>query len=196
MRAPAVMKDPSDITPCLALDEILRTLSGLVLVHRPTMALLRRLDLLAPVPERRILLFFDRQPQALKMRKLLGEARVTWIPVLLGDVPLYAPLGRRTAAAVVAPLPHVEESEQLRFIRKAAGVLRGDGMLVLHSRLRGKISGMGEHLGRILFTDGTGLPDELALASLAVRGGFSRLEKKKLGRLGRRTFILARKSSL
>ena len=60
MRTPAVMKDPNDITPCLALDEILRTLSGLVLVHRPTMALLRRLDLLAPRPERRILLFFDR----------------------------------------------------------------------------------------------------------------------------------------
>jgi hypothetical protein len=190
------MKDPSDITPCMALEEILRALSGLVLVHCPTMPLLKRLDLLEPLPERRVILLFDKQPQALKMRRLLREAKVTWIPVLLGDVPLYAPLGRRTAAAVVAPLPHVEESEQLRFMRKAAGMLAVDGMLLVHSRLRGRVSGMGEHLGRVLFTDGSGLPDELALASLTLRDGFSRIEKKKLGRFRLRTFILARKSSL
>lgn len=190
------MKDPSDITPSTPLDEILRGISGFILVHRPTMALLRRLDLVAPLPDRRVLVFFEKQPQALKMKRLLREAKVTWMPVLLGDVPLYAPLGRRTAAAVVAPLPHVEEGEQLRFIRKAAGMLRGDGMLLVHSRLRGRVSGMGEHLGRVLFTDGTGLPDEMALASLALRGGFNRIEKKKLGRFRRRTFILARKGSL
>lgn len=190
------MKDIPDITPCLSLTDVIKSVEGIVLVRRPSIGLLKKLNLYEFDSRKKILLLFENRSRALKVKRRIMEDRLKNFDVLQGDIPVFYPLKRRSVSAIITSLPYVEESEKLRFLRKAAGMLVDEGLLVLHARMRGRILGVGEHVGRVLFSDGSGLPDEFTLLSLTLRGGFSRVEKRRLGRLQRRTFFLARKNTL
>jgi len=190
------MDRSADTTPCRNLADIVRSIEGLVLVREPGVRLLRRLGMIVDDPRRTLLLFFSERSAAKKARTLLRARKVRSAQVLLGDMPEYAPVRRRSAAALVAPLPQLDESERLRFLRKAAGTLADDGLLLLLVRLRGTLAGTGEHAARVLLVDGIGLPDEFSLAAMALRAGFNRLERRHLGWLRRGTCLVARKNTL
>jgi hypothetical protein len=190
------MEEPPDISPSLTLADIVGRVKGTVLVRRPSVSLLKNIGLYAYDPGRRVVAFFEEKGEARAFGRRLARGRVKGVQILLGDLPHFAPMRRRGAAAVVTKHPQTQESEDLRFLRKAAGLLADDGLLVLLARVRGRISGSAEHAARLLFTSSAGLPDETGLASLLLRGGFSRIQKFKPGRLRRRTFFLARKNTL
>ena len=185
-----------DTTPCRDLADIVRSIEGLVLVREPGVRLLRRLGLIVDDPRRTLLLFFSERTAARKAKALLRAKKVRGARVLLGDMPEYAPVRRRSAAALIAPLPYLDESERLRFLRKAAGTLADDGLLLLLVRLKGRLAGTGEHVARVLLVDGVGLPDELSLAAMALRAGFNRLERRNLGWHRRGMCLVARKNTL
>jgi hypothetical protein len=185
-----------DTTPCRSLADIVRSIEGLVLVREPGVRLLRRLGLIVDDPRRTLLCFFPEKSAARKTKTRLRAKKVRGATVLLGDMPDFAPVRRRSAAALIAPLPQLEDSERLRFLRKAAGMLADDGLLLLLVRLRGRLAGTGEHAARVLLVDGIGLPDELSLAAMVLRAGFNRLERRNLGWLRRGTCLVARKNTL
>jgi hypothetical protein len=190
------MDDLPDISPSLALAELLGRVKGTVLVPRPSVRLLKKIGLYASDSGRRVIAFFENREEARAFRQRLRRDRMKGLHVLLGDMPLFAPLRRREAAAVVIPLPRATESEDLRFLRKAAGMLADDGLLVLHARLGGRVLGAAGHAARVLFTSGAGQADEPGLVSLLLRSGFNRILKFAPGRLQPRTFYLARKNTL
>ena len=190
------MVETRDISLFLKLPDMIKTLGGIVLVDRPTVGLLRRLNLLRPDPRRKMLLFCEKQGQAAGLRSRLVQKGFKHVAVFLGDMPQFSPLRRRSASAVIMPLPYIEENEMLRLLRKAAGMLEDDGFLVLHSPVRGRILGLGEHLIRVLFLQVRGLPDEHTVVSLVLRGGFNRIETHRMRGIRPRLFILARKNTL
>ncbi len=190
------MVETRDISLFLKLPDTIKTIGGIVLIDRPTVGMLRQLNLLQPAPRRKMLLFCEKQGNAAGLKSRLAQKGFKDVAVLLGDMPQFSPLRRRSASAVIMPLPYIEENEMLRLLRKAAGMLEDDGLLILHSPVKGRILGLGEHLIRILFLPGRGLPDEHTLVSLVLRGGFNRIEKHKMRGIRPRLFILARKNAL
>ncbi|MFH1437183.1 MAG: hypothetical protein ABIJ56_15860 [Pseudomonadota bacterium] len=190
------MVESRDISLFLKLPDVIKTIGGIVLVDRPTVGMLKQLSLLGHDPRRKMLLFCEKQGKAAGLKSRLAQKGFKNAAVFLGDMPQFSPLKRRSASAIIMPLPYIEENEMLRLLRKAAGMLEDDGLLILHSPVRGRILGLGEHLVRVLFLQERGLPEEHTVVSLALRGGFNRIEKHRMGGIRPRLFILARKNTL
>ncbi len=104
------------------------------------------------------------------------------------------PLQRRSLGLVVAPLPRRHEPLLLRSLRRAAGVLADDGLLVLHGPVRRNPLGWGLHLWNVLAHREGGLPSEWDVTGWLLRGGFNRVVRIPGGRGSPVTIVQASKN--
>jgi hypothetical protein len=104
------------------------------------------------------------------------------------------PVQRRSLGLVVAPLPSRRDSYLLRALRRAAGTLVDDGMLVLHGPVRRNPLGWGLHLWNVLAHREGGLPSEWDITGWLLRGGFNRVVRIPGGRGSPVTILQASKN--
>ena len=104
------------------------------------------------------------------------------------------PVPRRSLGLVVAPLPSRRDPDLLRSLRRTAGVLDDDGLLVLHGPVRRNPLGWGLHLWNVLAHREGGLPSEWDITGWLLRGGFTRLVRIPGGRGSPVTILQASKN--
>lgn len=104
------------------------------------------------------------------------------------------PLPRRSLGLVVAPLPARQDPDLLRSLRRAAGTLDDDGLLVLHGPVRRNPLGWGLHLWNVLAHREGGLPSEWDITGWLLRGGFNRVVRITAGRGSPVTVLQASKN--
>jgi hypothetical protein len=115
--------------------------------------------------------------------------------VLVGDL-AGIPLARRTASLVVAPFPCKHDPDLLVRLRRTAGVLEAEGVLILHGPVRRSVLGWTRHLVDVLVRRGGGLPAETDVTAWMLRGGFNRVSRIAAGRGAPMTVLTATKSVL
>ncbi len=142
--------------------------------------------------ERRVLLYGS-------ARRIGGAARAVAragfqaCPMSVGSL-AGLPFPRRSIGLVVAPFPPAAHPDVLRMIRRTAGIISEDGILVLHGPLRRSLTGWSRHVASVLGRGRGGLPVEWDVTAWMLRGGFNRIMRYAAGRASPVTILLGTKN--
>jgi hypothetical protein len=139
-------------------------------------------------------LFYPTRRQVRSASRALAKANLPSCPVLVGGVS-GLPFARRFLKLVVAPLPGKRDPDLLLRLRRIAGVLDEDGILVLHGPVRRNPLGWALHLWNVLAHRQGGLPSEWDITAWVLRGGFNRVVRIP-ARRGRPVTILQASKNL
>jgi hypothetical protein len=138
-------------------------------------------------------LFYPTRRDVDAARRSAGKLNLPSTMVLRGGFS-GLPLRRRSLGLVVAPLPARHDPDVLRSLRRAAGILDDDGLLVLHGPVRRNPLGWGLHLWNVLAHREGGLPSEWDITGWLLRGGFNRVVRIPAGRGSPVTILQASKN--
>lgn len=160
-------------------------------VHTPVKAL-ARMGFFEGGEALRVLLYPSRREVESAARAVL-KMKLPPTRILMGSLS-GLPFPRRFLGLVVAPLPAKRDPDLLRSLRRTAGVLATDGLLVLHGPVRRNPLGWLMHLLNVLVHRDGGLPTEWDITGWAARGGFNRVVRIPGGRGSPVTILQAHKS--
>jgi len=138
-------------------------------------------------------LFYSSRRDVRSAHRALHKMNLPSTMILMGGFS-GLPVPRRSLGLVVAPLPSRRDASLLRSLRRAAGTLTEDGLLVLHGPVRRNPLGWGLHLWNVLAHREGGLPSEWDISGWLLRGGFNRVVRIPGGRGSPATILQASKN--
>ena len=138
-------------------------------------------------------LFYSSRRDVAAARRAAGKMNLPSTLVLMGGFS-GLPVPRRSLGLVVAPLPARHDPDLLRSLRRAAGVLDEEGLIVLHGPVRRNPAGWVLHVLSVLARREGGLPSEWDITGWLLRGGFNRVVRLPAGRGSPVTVLQASKN--
>ena len=177
------------------LRSVLGAVSGRMVAVDTPPALLGRIGFLDDVPVTSRMIFHSRPSGLRRTVKALARLGLTDVTVLYGSTSGLA-LARRSVDVLVCPYPPVGQTDLMRSMRRTAGVLVPDGILVMHGVVRRNPLGWMVHAFCIIARKDGGIPSELEITSWTLRAGFNRIVRLPRGRGLPHTVIQAHKRVL